>query len=40
MVLAPPSERPPVVPARSNPSLHLTGCSGLRPLPPAGDLQR
>jgi len=25
---------------RSNPSLHLTGYSGLRPLPPAGELQR
>jgi len=23
-----------------NPSLHLTGYSGLRPLPPAGELQR
>jgi len=26
--------------ARPNPSLHLTGYSGLRPLPPAGELQR
>jgi len=26
--------------ARHNPSLHLTGYSGLRPLPPAGELQR
>jgi len=24
----------------ANPSLHLTGYSGLRPLPPAGELQR
>jgi len=32
--------KPSTMNARPNPSLHLTGYSGLRPLPPAGELQR